>query len=149
MSDVRALFALPPARRRSVLAAAALLLPVRAIVRFGSIKGAQRWSRLAAGWLVRPPMPDAAHTIPWAVTTAARNLPWARHCLTKAIVARSLLDAVGVPATLRVGVRRDPDGSLRGHAWLDGADGVLMDAGEDPFTFVPLSRLEEAIRGGE
>jgi len=148
MNGVRAFLALPPARKRVLLAAAALLVPVRIGVRYGSIGRIQRRSRIVAGWLVRRPPEDPGRTIPWAVTTAARHVPGARHCLTKAIVARSMLEAAGISTGLRVGVRRDGNGVLRGHAWLDGPDGVLMDAGEDPFTFVQLPALEEALGGG-
>jgi transglutaminase superfamily protein len=147
MSEVRALLALPPARRRALVVAATMLLPVRAGVRYGSIGRVQRSSRRVAGWLLRRPPRDPIRTIPWAVTTAARHVPGARHCLTKAIVARALLEAAGLTVWLRVGVRRDEHGVLRGHAWLEGPDGVLMDAGEDPFTFVPLDELQEAIGG--
>jgi transglutaminase superfamily protein len=147
MRQIRATLALPPARRRVLFAAAALLLPVRVGIRYGSIRRVQRRSVRVAGWLLPPAPQDPERTIPWAVTTAARHVPGARHCLTKAIVGRSLLEAAGVPVSLRVGVRRDDDGAIRGHAWLDGPDGVVMDAGEDPFTFVPLHELGEAMRG--
>jgi Transglutaminase-like superfamily len=85
--------------------------------------------------------------IRWAVTTAGRHVPGGRHCLAKAIVAKALFDAHEVPVQLRFGVRRDQDGVLRGHAWLGDDNGLVMDAGEDPVSFVPMANLQEAIDG--
>jgi hypothetical protein len=146
MRYVTALRALSGDRRRTVLAATLMLLPVRVALRFRSIAAVQRACRRVGPHVLRRPAADPALSIPWGVTTAARHMPGARHCLTKAVVATALLEASGVPATLRLGVRRDDDGVVRGHAWVDGPSGTLMDAGEDPLSFSPLFGLEEAIR---
>jgi hypothetical protein len=138
---------LPRADRRSLLIAAVLLAPTRVALRLGRVASVKRAVGRAAGMIVRRPSADAVRRIPWAVTTAGRHVPGGRHCLAKAIVAKALLDAEGVPVRLRVGVRRDEDGVLRGHAWLDGEHGLVMDAGEDPVSFVPLPALQEAIDG--
>lgn len=76
---------------------------------------------------------------------ASRHVPGGRHCLTKAMVARALLEAAAYPVELRAGVRRRPDGSLIGHAWLEREGQVVMDAGEDPASFKPFSALGETI----
>src|SRR6266699_5072493 len=146
MKFLRTMRALSPSNRKSLLVATLFLPPTRVGLRFFPVGSVKQALGRAAPLLVRPTNAnDAVRRVPWAVTTAGRHVPGGRHCLAKALVAKSLLDAEGVPVRLHVGVRRERNGALRGHAWLDSDDGLVMDAGEDPDSFFPLSALEEAI----
>ncbi len=146
MGYIRTLRALSATDRRAVLLAIVLLPLTRVSLRFLPVSSVKKALGDAASLLVnRTRTGDALRRVPWAVTTAGRHVPGGRHCLTKALVAKALLDAQGVPVRLRVGIRRGPDGTLQGHAWLDRDGSLVMDAGEDPASFLPLSALQEAI----
>ena len=132
--------------RKAVLLAMALLPPTRASLRFLPVTSVKRVLGRAAYLLVKPSgAADAVERVPRAVSTAGRHVPGGRHCLAKALVAKALLDAEGIPVRLRVGIRRGANGALQGHAWLDLDGALVMDAGEDPASFLPLSALQEAI----
>jgi hypothetical protein len=87
------------------------LLPARAVMkatlRLQSPPSAARG--LAA------PSPE---TIAWAVRVVARRIPYAS-CLTQALSTQALLARDGCESDLRIGVGRDPNGSVCAHAWLE------------------------------
>jgi hypothetical protein len=66
---------------------------------------------------------------------ASRFVPGAR-CLAQALAGQVLLSRRGVASELRLGARRE-GGKVEAHAWLEGADGVLLgdlpEAGYVPF----------------
>ena len=137
---------LPPPRRRVVLLAGGLLILTRASLRFLPVATVRSWLDRAARTFGQALVdPDAVRWLPQAVTTAGRHVPGGRHCLAKAMVARALLGAVGLPVELRAGVRRGPDGRMQGHAWLEREGSVVMDAGEDTASFARLVALEGAL----
>ena len=63
--------------------------------------------------------------VAWAVTCAARHLPFEAACLPQALAATSMLARRGVPSVLHFGLARatTPDAALTAHAWVD-ADGL-------------------------
>jgi hypothetical protein len=68
----------------------------------------------------------------WAVDAASRLVPGPA-CLSRALAAQALLERRGHRAELRIGFRREPDGRLAGHAWVEtaGADvGLARPSGE-------------------
>jgi hypothetical protein len=74
--------------------------------------------------------------ITWAVTAVSARVPRAS-CLTQALAATLLLVRHGHAATLRVGVAKNDDGSLRAHAWLESGGRAIL--GEPaPGAFVPF-----------
>jgi hypothetical protein len=77
-------------------------------------------------------------TLAWAVTVASRHVPEAT-CLVRSLVVQALFEAYGWPARLRVGFARAIDGTLEGHAWVEGPDQRLIgiDA-RRPYVTVPL-----------
>jgi hypothetical protein len=80
--------------------------------------------------------PHTLNRVPWAVTTVASRVPRAT-CLTQALAATLLLVRHGHAATLRVGVAKNDDGTLRAHAWLESAGQAIL--GEPaPGAFVPF-----------
>jgi hypothetical protein len=119
-------------RRRTLLAVAvAYLLLARLSLIF------MPFPRLARhlGTLVSPSDPRASshgtcaspvHTrlakeIGWAVTCAARYVPFRALCLPQAIAAQAMLRQRGVPSVMHFGAARGADKPLDAHAWLDAA----------------------------
>ncbi|MDP9191889.1 MAG: lasso peptide biosynthesis B2 protein [Acidobacteriota bacterium] len=75
--------------------------------------------------------------IAWAVTAVAARVP-AASCLTQALAATLLLARHGHVSTLRLGVAKNDDGTLRAHAWLDcGGRTILGEPAHGAFTPFP------------
>ena len=62
-----------------------------------------------------------AEEIGWAVTRAARHVPFKAVCLPQAMAARVMLKRRGVSSVLHFGAGRGQDKPLDAHAWLDAA----------------------------
>ncbi len=60
-----------------------------------------------------------------AVTRTSRYVP-AATCLTQALVTVVMLEEVGVPASLRIGVTRKKSGELEAHAWVESSGKVII-----------------------
>ena len=77
------------------------------------------------------------------VAAVAARVPRAT-CLTQALAATVLLTRHGHPSTVRLGVAKNEDGTLRAHAWLESGGRTLL-GGPDSGAFaqfppVALSR---------
>jgi hypothetical protein len=102
--------------------------------------------RRVARWLPMrvPPIPPSGAVSPerivWAVRVVARRIPQAT-CLTRALAARWLLAGAGHPATLHYGWRRDEQGRLHAHAWLESGARVLLGDDEDLGRYHPFTPL--------
>ncbi len=82
-----------------------------------------------------------------AAVSAGLHSPLGSTCLATALVAQAMLQRHGHHARLRVGVRRDPAGAFRAHAWLEregrvvvGGPAVVVDS------YTPLPKMEHLIR---
>ena len=64
-----------------------------------------------------------AREISWAVTRAARYVPFKAVCLPQAMAARVMLNRRGVRSVMHFGAAKGTDKPLDAHAWL-GAAGV-------------------------
>jgi len=62
-----------------------------------------------------------AQEIGWAVTRAARYLPFKAVCLPQAMAARVMLERRGVESVMHFGAARGAEKPLDAHAWLDAA----------------------------
>jgi hypothetical protein len=62
-----------------------------------------------------------AEEIGWAVTRAARHLPYRVVCLPQAMAARIMLRRRGVPSVIHFGAAIGAEKPLDTHAWLDAA----------------------------
>jgi hypothetical protein len=62
-----------------------------------------------------------AGEIGWAVTRAARHVPFKAVCLPQAMAARIMLKRRGVDSVLHFGARIGQDKPIDAHAWLDAA----------------------------
>lgn len=117
----------PSRRRLGVLARA---LPTVAVVRAALwLLPYDRWTRVvrairrrADGSVARG---ASVEDVTWGVRRASRFVPGAT-CLTRALSAQVLLSHAGHASELRIGVRREADGALHAHAWLEGKDGILI-----------------------
>jgi len=62
-----------------------------------------------------------AEEVGWAVTRAARHLPFEAVCLPQAMAARIMLKRRGVSSVLHFGAKLGQDRPIDAHAWLDAA----------------------------
>ena len=71
----------------------------------------------------RPAAPQVqlAADVGWAVTRAARYVPFRAVCLPQAMAARLMLARRGITSTMHFGAARGEDRPLDAHAWLDAA----------------------------
>lgn len=118
-------------RRRALAAEAVVyLLAARLSLTFVS------FPRLARhlGTFVSPSDPRASMTRPyapshaqlakeigWAVTSAARYVPFRAVCLPQALAAHAMLRRRRVPSVMHFGAARGTEKPLYAHAWLDAA----------------------------
>jgi hypothetical protein len=70
---------------------------------------------------VSPEQARLAEEIGWAVTRAARYLPFRAVCLPQAMAARVMLKRRGVQSVMHFGAARGQEKPLDAHAWLDAA----------------------------
>ncbi len=56
--------------------------------------------------------------VSWAITLAARYVPWRSDCLIQVMAADRWLRRHGLCADFHLGVAKDVDGGLKAHAWL-------------------------------
>ena len=68
-----------------------------------------------------PAQAALAGEIGWAVTRAARHVPFEAVCLPQAMAARIMLARRGVRSVLHFGAAKGKEKPLDAHAWLDAA----------------------------
>src|ERR1700734_4129351 len=68
-----------------------------------------------------PDQARLAEDIGWAVTRAARYVPFKAVCLPQAMAARVMLKRRGVNSVMHFGAAKGRDKPLDAHAWLDAA----------------------------
>lgn len=82
----------------------------------------------------------------WAVNRAGYYLLGRDSCLRQALTGQFFFNQAGVPATLRIGVKKQSDGSLLAHAWIE-KDGQILIGGSDERInrFQQFHDLDQAI----
>jgi Transglutaminase-like superfamily len=68
-----------------------------------------------------PEQTRLAESISWAVTRAARYVPFKAVCLPQAIAARLMLERRGIRSVMHLGAAKRMEKPLDAHAWLDAA----------------------------
>ena len=68
-----------------------------------------------------PDQAQLAEDIGWAVTRAARYVPFHAVCLPQAMAARVMLKRRGVKSVMHFGAAKGTEKPLDAHAWLDAA----------------------------
>jgi Transglutaminase-like superfamily len=122
---------LPGARRVLLIEAACWLLAARLALRLvpfprlasrlGTLvpPGDQRALRAAVRGA--PDQVRLAREIGWAVTAAARHVPFKAVCLPQALAARIMLRRRGVLSVMHFGAGKGRGKPIAAHAWLDAA----------------------------
>jgi hypothetical protein len=70
---------------------------------------------------IAPEQAQVAEDIGWAVTRAARYVPFKAVCLPQAMAARVMLKRRGVGSVMHFGAAKGASKPLNAHAWLDAA----------------------------
>lgn len=60
-----------------------------------------------------------------AIQTVAHYTPWKNICYHQALQARFLLNRRGIPTQVYIGVKRNEQGEISGHAWTMCADRMI------------------------
>lgn len=89
--------------------------------RFGALVPPTDPRTLNAGIPADPYQIWIAKEISWAVTRAARYMPFWAVCLPQAIAAHSMLKRRRIASVMRFGAARGHEKPLDAHAWLDAA----------------------------
>ena len=66
-----------------------------------------------------PEQATLAKDVGWAVTRAARHVPFKAVCLPQAMAAQFMLRRRGVPSVMHFGATKSVEKPLNAHAWLD------------------------------
>jgi hypothetical protein len=101
--------------------------------------------RLAIGWAPRKERagPGNEKRVVWAIDRTSPMVPSCT-CFVRALAAQVLFQRRGFETDLRVGVAKEPNGRLKGHAWLEKNGEVLIGGMEDlsQYTLLPLEAKE-------
>ena len=146
MGRLRKFLGLAPHQRWLLIKAATLLSTVRLLLwllPFPTARAlfdgmSRRSQRLAAD-----PIPVVE--LAGAVEVASRFVPWAHHCLTKALTGRIILIRHGHPAEVRYGVAREAKEDFLAHAWLE-SEGSVVIGGSDLGRYATLSPPDKSSR---
>lgn len=76
-----------------------------------------------------------------AMERASRHVPFRTTCLDRAVALCWLLRADDLPASLRIGVKREEEG-LAAHAWVERLGERLLDDGDGAFESFDTSLLD-------
>jgi hypothetical protein len=123
----------------SVIALAFVRLGL-SLLRFQTLR---RWlARVSAtGRQEAPPERRLIRKVVWSVNVVSAYLPFFRNCLNRALAAQMLLGRRGQLVNLRIGVKRDPEGEFKAHAWIESEDRVVLGAVDDLWQMTPLPPL--------
>lgn len=140
----RRLAALPSSERRLLLASAGLVAGIRVALATIPTRTLLRGvERIVHRYAPRGRRRVGADRIGRGVERAGRHIP-AATCLTQALAGRVLLALHGYPSELRVGVARDPGGTVRAHAWVE-CEGRIVIGGPSAATFWPFPDLRGVL----
>ncbi|HEX7071615.1 MAG TPA: lasso peptide biosynthesis B2 protein, partial [Rhodothermales bacterium] len=114
--------------------AALALLPYRLVQRAAERFGSRQVANVEPGQYQR--------TLTWAASGIGRYLLGERPCLVQAMVVKGMLARAGVATDLRIGVRRDVEGTLTAHAWLEQQGEVILGGRRSPSMYLALAPLE-------
>ena len=84
--------------------------------------------------------PEFIERVGFAVRAAANNVPWRSDCFPQTIAARTLLSRKGYATTIHLGVEKDGEGDIAGHAWLTCGE-VVVTGGDDLDRYTEMHRI--------
>ena len=142
MPSPRKLRRLGGSEGRLLLATVGRLVWVRLGLWLAPVPTLRRYSREAeAATPAAPPAQrPSADEVAWSVRAASRYVPGAT-CLCQALTARAVLNNLGYPTTLRLGVLKEPSGRLTAHAWLESNGQVVVGQRGDLAAYTVLPSL--------
>lgn len=133
MNRIRRFLALPFPTQVLLVISGFLFVVFSVSVRIGSLQTSERLSRRLAN----------IGLAQWSIERTDRALsvinllrPGSGGCLPAALVGLAVTDVEDLE--LRLGVRQR-DGSIEAHAWLESADGRIVNSGADPAEFDVLT----------
>lgn len=139
------------AERRALIRAAVLLivartalltLPLRTVLRVAERSRARDTRPRSVGDSAGATRADAhLSRMIWAVEIMGNRLYPKNPCLTQALVIQVLLHRAGLPADLRIGVRRETDATPQAHAWVESEGVILIGQSEALRGYVTLPPL--------
>lgn len=140
-SKLQRLRQLPPDERRLLAYSAVALSLVGVSLRLSGFRRThervKRWGANSTHGQVGE-MPDQVDKAAVAVTRAAYHLPGYRPtCLPQSLVLWHLLRRQGLPAELRIGVRKD-GGDFTAHAWVEHEGQVVNDVPDVAQRYAPV-----------
>jgi hypothetical protein len=101
---------------------ALVLIPFpRLAPRLGAFVSPQEARAAQARWPQTPDRAEQAQIVGWAVTRAARYVPFKAVCLPQAMAARIVLKRRGIESVMHFGAARGEEKPIDAHAWLDAA----------------------------
>ena len=89
--------------------------------RLGGFVAPDKARVVSADWTTGDDDGAVAIKVGWAVTRAARHVPFGAVCLPQAMAAKAMLTRRGISSVMHFGTRRGEAISLDAHAWLDAA----------------------------
>lgn len=131
-------------RDLSDLAQALLLLPATGLGL--RVLGFERTRSLISAFgepVFRGADPQRARAMAKMVALAARYGPYRTSCLRKALALRWMLARAGIPAELRLGVRRGAGARVEAHAWVESEGVVLLDESDVDERFARFDELPD------
>lgn len=141
MSKWRKFWALSREERWLLLEALVLLPAAKRALRLGALRHLPRsasnlrpsaaadFGPQAGHELAGAQMVEKAQRVASVVAAAARNGPFRASCLEQSIALLWLLGRRGIPARLRIGVRKQRE-ELEAHAWVESGGVVLNDSAD-------------------
>ncbi|MDB5361025.1 MAG: hypothetical protein JWO51_2322 [Rhodospirillales bacterium] len=81
---------------------------------------------------------ELVRDIGWAVTRAARYVPFKAVCLPQALAAKMMLRRRNLPGVLYFGAARQATGGLEAHAWVMAA-GIEVTGYPEAHSFTPIT----------
>ena len=139
MRTLTKFFSRSSAERRSLVEAFMLVLFVRIGLTWFPFRRLLGWLQrigVVFRWIERQWF--QADQLVRAVAATSKRIPRGDTCLVQALVAHTMLRHHGFDPSLAIGVTKEPDGSLRAHAWVE-LDGkvVIGEADLDTFQRLP------------
>ena len=84
--------------------------------------------------------PELLDRVGYAIDAAAGSVPWRSDCFPRAIAAYRLLKSFGIGSTIHLGVEREGERNLLGHAWVTSGDTVVV-GGEELDRYTEIHRI--------
>jgi len=79
-----------------------------------------------------------AYRVARAIESLSRRTPWESTCLAQSIAGKQMLRRRKIKNILYLGMKKDKDGKLSAHAWLQSGNLILL-GGQELKDFTPIS----------